>query len=266
MKTVSHDGVRINYDIYGAGHPVLLFVHGSFNDQTYWQKQVEYFKKEYQVITMDLAGHGQSGLNRDTWTIEEFGEDVIELLKQLEFTSVILIGHSLGANAVLEAAVEFPDPVIGIIAVDNFKNAGMPLANEYQEQANQIIQNLKTDFANTSGDYAKMVLLTNKTPPVITEKVINAYRNADPKMGAKSIEAIFDYSARERELLQQLNFKLYLINVDYMPTNEETLKKYARQSYELNIIHGTSHFPMLENPDELNKSLEKIINEIKAGI
>ena len=266
MKTVSHDGVRINYDIYGAGSPVLLFVHGSFNDQTYWQSQVEYFRKDYQVITMDLAGHGQSGLNRDTWTIEEFGEDVIELLKQLEFSNTILIGHSLGANAILEAAVEFPDPVIGIIAIDNFKNAGMPLADEYQEQASQIVQNLKTDFANTSGDYAKMVLLTDKTPPAITEKIVNAYRNADPEMGAKSIEAIFSYSARERELLQQLHLKLYLINVDYMPTNEDALKKHANNSYILNTIHGTSHFPMLENPDELNKSLKKIIEEIKTGI
>lgn len=262
METVHHNGVEINYNIYGAGSPTLLFVHGSFIDQTYWQNQVEYFKGNYQVITLDLAGHGKSGSNRDVWTIEEFGEDVIEVLKQLDLRNVILIGHSIGANAVLETAVELADAVIGIIAVDNFKNAGMPLPKEYQEQAAQIVQNLQADFSNTFEKYARMTLLTPETPSTVTEKIVTAYRNTDPDIGTKSITSAFDYYKRERKLLQQLDLKLYLINTDYTPTNEEPLKTYTKSSYELHIIHDTSHFPMIENPDDLNKTLEDVLTEI----
>jgi len=260
MKAIQHHGVEINYNIYGAGSPTLLFVHGSFIDQTYWQNQVEYFKNKYRIVTIDLAGHGKSGSNRDVWTVEEFGEDVIAILKQLDLQNTILIGHSVGADATLEAAVELSDRVTGIIAIDYFKNAGTPLLDK--DQVEKITENLNKDFANTSGEYAKMALLTPETPPAITEKIVVAYRNADPDMGTKSILSAFEYAERERKLLQQLELKLYLINVDYKPSSEELLEKYTKSSYELHSIHGTSHFPMIENPDQLNKILDEVLTEI----
>jgi sigma-B regulation protein RsbQ len=47
--------------------------------------------------------------------------------------------------------------------------------------------------------------------------------------------------------------------VDYSPTHEENLKKLMGNNYELNILNGTCHFPMIENPKEFNELLEKII-------
>ncbi|HSZ72129.1 MAG TPA: alpha/beta hydrolase, partial [Cytophagaceae bacterium] len=87
---VIHHDVHLNYTLSGTGDIALVFVHGAFLDETYWEAQVDYFNSSYQVITMDLAGHGKSGNNRSTWTIEQFGQDVIALLKVLQLKQVIL--------------------------------------------------------------------------------------------------------------------------------------------------------------------------------
>jgi hypothetical protein len=152
-----------------------------------------------------------------------------------------------------------PGPVIGFIGIDTFKNAATPLPPQYQLQAIAIQQKLKTDFADTNEQYARMALLTPLTPPEITDRVVKDYRNACQPMGIATTQEIINIYQTEKELLPKLPLKLHLINVDYMPTNEEALKQYAVNGYEVLSVHGTCHYPMLENPMELNKLLEKVI-------
>ena len=258
MKAVNNDNLKINYKIYGNGHPTLLFIHGSFNDQTYWDSQVAHFKNHYKIVTMDLGGHGESGKNRDVWTIEEFGEDIGAALKQLELRDVIIIGHSMGADAMLEAAVEYPENLIGLVAVDYFKNVGTQFP---EDQEKQIMESLHTNFSKAAETYARTGLLTPETPAAVAERVTKAYRDAEPDMGMKSIASTFGYAERESQMLQKLKLKVHLINVDYQPTNPDALRRFTT-NFDLHAIHGTSHFPMIENPEEFNQKLEKALSEI----
>jgi sigma-B regulation protein RsbQ len=266
MKEIKRDNGIINYNITGNGDTTLLFVHGSYIDQTYWKKQVDYFSKNYKVVTFDLPGHGKSGTERKLWTTQGFAEDVITVIKELDLKNVILIGHSLGGDINLIAAIAHPENIIGFIGIDNFKNAATPLPPEYQQQAASIEQKLKTDFANTNEQYARMALLTKETSIVITNRVVKDYRNAYQPMAIETTPEIFKLFETEKKLLPQLKLKLYIINVDYMPTNEEPLKQYAGSGFEVLHIKGTSHYPMLENPDELNKLLELIISKNKLRL
>ncbi len=60
---ISHDGQQIAYGKSGSGDTALIFIHGWSLDSRLWQNQVGEFSKQYQVITMDLAGHGNSSFN-----------------------------------------------------------------------------------------------------------------------------------------------------------------------------------------------------------
>ena len=81
-------------------------------------------------------------------------------------------------------------------------------------------------------------------------------------MGQQVTPEIFEMYKLQQELLPKLKHKLYLVNVDYIPTNEQSLQQYCVHGYELLHIDGTCHFPMLETPDELNKDIEKVIHKI----
>lgn len=262
MKEIKRDNATINYQIIGSGDTTLLFLHGSYNDQTYWKSQVDFFSPGYTVVTFDLPGHGKSGKERKHWSVRGFAEDVITVIKELNLNNIILIGHSLGGAINLIAATSYPKPVLGFIGIDYFKNAATPLMQDYEQQAVSIEQKLKTDFANTNEQYTRMALLTSQTSPEITNRVINDYRNAYPPMAIKTTPEIFTMFEIEKKLLPQLKFKLYLVNVDYMSTNEEPLKQYAGTGYEVLHMSGTCHFPMLENPDSLNMLLREAVDKI----
>jgi len=264
-KTIQSNRVEISYRDVGKGDTTLFFVHGSYIDQTYWDKQVDFFKANYRVITIDLPGHGASGKHREQWSIEGFGDDVVNVIRELKLKNVILIGHSLGGSVILFAAVKEPSSVIGFIGVDNFKMAGTPLPKEYQDQVETIKQNLQTNFAETNERYARMALLTPQTPPEVSDRVVKDYHNAYKPMGIPTTLEVFDFYKKEQELLPKLNFKLFLINVDYIPTLEEPLKRYPANGYKVFHMEGTSHYPMLENPGRLNELLNQAILEILSA-
>lgn len=264
MKTVEKNKVEIAYSIEGKGNITLLFVHGAFIDRNYWSAQIDHFKQDYQVVTVDLPGHGKSGKNRTIWTIQELGEDVCTLIETLHLKNVLLIGHSMGGDVILEVAVKCPDSVIGFVGVDNFKNAGTAMPDEIQNQIDQLMAMLKSDFANTSEYFARQVLLSPATDQAIIDRVVSDYRNMDKDIGIDLIASSFAYYPRERELMNQLKFKMYLINVDNNPTNEELLKKYARSGYAVKPIGGTCHYPMIEKPDDFNRLLREVIVEINV--
>ena len=251
----------LSYYDSGNGKTTLLFIHGAFINKEYWNDQLSYFSSNYRVVAIDLAGHGNSTHNRNDWTIQKYGEDIDELIKKLSLKNVIVIGHSIGADIMLEAANKNNPSILGTVGIDYFKNVGVEFPKNIVDQT---MTGLKTDFANTNEFYAKKALLTPKTNATITKKVITDFREMNPKVGIALNENGFNYTKRETKLLKKLKTKLHLINVNYFPTNEENLKKYVGKNYDLNIINGTCHFPMIEHPKEFNSLLEKIVLEIKA--
>ena len=96
----SPDSIQIAYEVHGAGDPALIFVHGWSCDRSYWKGQLETFSKNFKVVAIDLAGHGESGLGRQAWTIEAFGADVEAVVEKLGLKRVILIGHSMRGDVI----------------------------------------------------------------------------------------------------------------------------------------------------------------------
>lgn len=264
MKEIKRDGVIINYQITGSADTTLFFVHGSNINQTYWKDQVNYFSSQYKIVTLDLPGHGKSGTERKQWSVKDFAEDVITVIKELDLQNVILIGHSLGADINLIAATSNPDKIIGFIVIDEFKGAATPLPQEFREQLISVQQNLKNDFANTNEQFARTALVTDQTPIEITNRVVKDYRNAYQPMAIELMAEIIKLPEIEKKLLPQLQLKLFLINTDYIPTNEAPLKKYAVSGYEVLQIKGTCHYPMLENANQLNEVLEYVFYKVSS--
>lgn len=264
MKAKVGETVKPDYILSGEGSITLVFIHGAFIDKDYWQAQVDYFSKKFKVVAIDLAGHGKTSGNHNNWSIQELGEDIVTVINDLKLSEIVLIGHSLGGDVILEVASRIPNKVIGFVGIDNFKYAGTIMPPEIHRQIDQALVLMQTDFANVSEYFARQSLMTANTDILISERIIKDYRNFNPQIGTALLKSSFNYYAREKELLQKLEVKLYLINVDYLPTHEELLKMYAHSGYEILPIQGTCHYPMIENPEEFNHLLEKVILKINS--
>jgi pimeloyl-ACP methyl ester carboxylesterase len=71
------------------------------------------------------------------------------------------------------------------------------------------------------------------------------------------------YAYTDAQRLEQLNYKLYLINNDGFPTNETGLKSHCKNGFQVETISATGHYPMIEKPTEFNSILEKVLTEMK---
>ena len=78
--------------------PWVTFIHGAGGSSAIWYKQIKEFKKHFNLLLVDLRGHGKS--ERGKWkkgdTFEEIADDVIEVLDHLNISSSHFVGISLG--------------------------------------------------------------------------------------------------------------------------------------------------------------------------
>ncbi|MHB8208411.1 alpha/beta fold hydrolase [Mucilaginibacter sp.] len=259
ITEINDQGVNISYTDTGSGDTTLLFVHGWCINKGYWSNQVAYFNKKYRVITFDMPGFGASGKNRTDWSTKAYGRDVDSVISQLKLKNVILIGHSMAGDIVLQAAINNPK-VIGLVGIDNFKSAGhIENAASKKDFADAIVA-LKHNFKSVAVPYFKQDLFSKTTSKAVQARVLNDVIHADTTIATASMEQGNDFD--ELAKLHQLKIKLYLINSDVHPADTTGLIR-NKIPYQLLYIHGTGHFPMIEAPAEFNLLLEKVIQNIK---
>src|SRR2546430_12762122 len=109
---INVNGARV-YDYTGSrgfdpALPTIVFVHGAAYDHSVWALQSRYFAHHrHNVLAVDLPGHGRSG-GDPLASVEAIAEWLSTLLDATHIEHAALVGHSLGALAVLETAA--PDP------------------------------------------------------------------------------------------------------------------------------------------------------------
>ena len=252
----SFDGVKISYDVQGKGEPVLVFVHGWSCSREYWKEQVAHFAKKHKVVTIDLAGHGQSGLSRKDYTIEAFGKDVAAVAEKLNLNRIILVGHSIGGFVAVEAARQMRERVVCLVGADEFHDIERGL-NE--EDVKGLIAMIEPDFVKGTQGFVRE-MFPPVADPELVELVADGMSSADPEIGINVFRNLGNYDLKSA--VGQIEIPLYSISSDFWPMNLEGNKKYVK-SFKLKLMPGIGHFVMLEDPEKFNKLLEEVIKELE---
>ncbi|MDQ3289812.1 MAG: alpha/beta hydrolase [Bacteroidota bacterium] len=254
--TTAKDGTSIFYTTAGKGNITLLFVHCWTCDQTYWRKQLDYFAQNYQVVALDLAGHGKSGRNRKSYTMQTFGGDVAAVAEALKLKKVILIGHSMGGPVIAEAANQMPGKVIGLIGVDTFKDLDW---HPSTEEIDKMLQPIKVNFKDSLRHIVRNGMFLPTSDSLLAEQTATHMSSAPPEIGIPAVQNMFEW--RGEKELGALTIPKWMINAEYQPTNKEVAAKYG---FKLKLMSGVGHFPMLEDATTFNKLLSEAITQIKS--
>jgi pimeloyl-ACP methyl ester carboxylesterase len=252
---ISSDGVEIHYEIHGKGENTLIFVHGWCCDKSYWREQIPYFSKSYRIVLIDLAGHGESGLNRNSWAIEAFGDDVACVAKKLGTTKVVLIGHSMGGVVILEAATQLSN-VLGIIGVDALS------PSEYkpsQEEIEKRMSPFRKDFKNTMMNFIPNYLFLPSSDPTLVEKITEDMASVPPEIGIDAFLNTLKYHSTLTRF-KELKLPIRIIKSSRSPINIRAGKRYV-SSFEVKSMDNVGHFVMLEDPETFNNILDEILIE-----
>src|SRR5258708_39226781 len=88
------DGLGLVGEVRGQGDTALVFLHGWCGDSEYWKHQVRPFAADYRVVTLDQAGHGESGKDRKVWSAAGLAGDVEAVAKSLSLKRGVLVCDS----------------------------------------------------------------------------------------------------------------------------------------------------------------------------
>ncbi len=255
QSVLSKDGMKIVYDVVGNGEPTLVFVHGWSCDKSYWNDQVKTFSPKYKVVTIDLAGHGESGSERKNYTMELFGEDVAAVVNKLELDKVILIGHSMGGYVIIEAARQLKEKVIGLVGADTYQGLEDEMT---KEQIDQFMKPFKENFVQKTKEFVK-TMFPQTADSNLVNRVADDMSSAPPQVAISAMQNLFGYHAFKA--LKDMNAPIISINCDRYPLNVEETRKHTK-SFEVKMMNGAGHFVMLEDPEKFNMLFQEAIDEL----
>ena len=115
-KYADVNGIKIYYEEYGEGEPLLL-LHGNSSSINLFEKQIPELSKQFRVIAVDTRGQGKSGEDGKTYTYDLFAEDMNALLDHMHLDSVNVLGWSDGGNTGLIMAMQYPVKVKKLVTM-----------------------------------------------------------------------------------------------------------------------------------------------------
>ena len=190
LRVTTNDGISIAYESHGKGRTAIILIHGWSCDRSYWKGQIEYFANDYKVVSVDLGGHGESGLGRKDWTIYSFGNDVAAVIKELKLDRVVLVGHSMGGDVIADAALVLPGRIDGLVLVDVYKKLG---EGRSTEQIEAFVNELSTDFPTKTQTLVRSMFRADADSSLV-EFVAKDMSSAPPAVALSAAKSSFTHS------------------------------------------------------------------------
>jgi pimeloyl-ACP methyl ester carboxylesterase len=254
----SADGTPIRFEVAGKDEPTLVLVHGWALDRRLWDDQVARLAARHRVVTLDLAGHGESGRQRTQWTMAAFGQDVEAVAAALGAAQLVLVGHSMGGLVVLEAARRMRERVRGIVLIDILLDVE---ERTPPEQIDAMARQLETEYEPTVTHMANEYLFTPGTPASVRERVVRHAKALPPGVSIALLRETWGYDARPA--LREIKAPIRAVSADKFPTNLEANRRHI-PGYDAVIVEGTAHYLMLENPTGFGRALDQALAKVLA--
>jgi pimeloyl-ACP methyl ester carboxylesterase len=160
------NGIKLYYEIYGQGEPLVLLHGGGSTIQSTFAKVIPQLSKEHKVIAVELQNHGRSGFRDIPQTFEQDADDVTALLKNLSIDKADFFGFSNGGHTCMEIYLRHPEIVKKlIIASSPYKRDGfIPGFFEGLQKARleNMPPQLRQAFLKVNPDSAKLQMLFDK--------------------------------------------------------------------------------------------------------
>lgn len=253
-SVLSADSAMIQYDVQGSGDRALVFVHCWCCDRTHWVDLAKEFSKDYKIVTLDLAGHGESGTEREAWTMAAYGADVAAVVEKLQLPEVILIGHSMGGTVMIEAARRLGEGVVALVGIDNLQDLERDLT---EEQITGYLEYFGDDFPSKAYEFV-MTMFPETADSMLAERIAKQMSSAPENIALDSFDDLFHYDYVSA--LSEVRLPIRCINSDKYPINLEANNRVA-ESYAVELMPGAGHFPHLVDPVTFNRLLHQTIEE-----
>ncbi len=258
IKVMQTDDLKIEYLVTGRQDgAAILFVHGLGANFSQFEKQHDFFGRDFQVISLNLRGHGNSSLVNDLgdadFTLNDISQDVIAVLDLLRIKKVHFVGNSMGGNVGYELMKSHPDRLLslttfgttGKLETSGFKVGVLKLL--YSLLSPETLGKMASKSGNT--DYARQKI----------QSVMSQARKSTVLMIIPSL-ASFDYLETIRNSDVPAMIMKGEKDDDINAELDSTISAFeSRGNFELIELGGVGHFANLDNPEMFNTKLVSFV-------
>ena len=235
----------------------IVFIHGVGLNHTIWEPQIDVFDNT--VLAFDILGHGKTPLNKDNISFDDFSNQLISLVDELEMKKIHLVGFSIGSLIARNFATKYNDRLKSLTLLCS-------IFNRNQEQQ-QIVKD-RFELVKKSKTLSKQALNRWFTDDYL-EKHPNTYEKISSILEENNMENFLNIyqlfvNHKDNEQFEKIKTKTLIItgegDIGSTPKMSENLSKVINNS-KVKIISKGKHLCSIECADDVNMAIKKHIQD-----
>ncbi len=254
----SVDGINLHWTSTGSGPQTLVLVHGWTCDDTSWAAQVPVLSKKYRVLTLDLPGHGKSGMPK-AFTMDLFARAVEAVRAEARADRLVLVGHSMGTPVIRQYARLYPEHVAALVLVDGVVTLGAPPRPGANRAEAPQPERMRGPEALKARETMIRGMFLPSTAKPLQDQILKMMLGAPEATAYGAMTATFDPAIWKDDVL---TFPALGIFADKSALGSPDSTKKILPNFEYHEIPGTGHFVMMEQPAEFNRLVERFVDAL----
>ncbi|AXO87575.1 alpha/beta fold hydrolase [Pseudomonas parafulva] len=257
MARFEHAGCRLHYEVHGQGEPLVL-LHGLGSSSQDWERQVPVLSRHYQVILMDLRGHGQSAKPRSGYRIATFSDDLLALLQHLGCGPVHVVGLSMGGMVGFQFAVDHPQWLRSLCIVNSAPEVKRRSLEHWLWWAKRwsLARLLSVE---TVGRGLAARLFPKPEQAALRRSMAQRWARNDKRAYLKSFDAIVGWGVQERIGAIECPTLVIAADHDYTPVQHKQRYVALMPHATLAVIEDSRHATPLDQPEVFNQTLLRFL-------
>lgn len=237
----------------------ILLIHAAFVNHNMFQTQIDYFQKKYNILTLDIIGHGKSTKARKGDSIDKMSAWIREILKTEKIERIHIVGISLGAVLAQDFANRYPETVQSLACFGGYDINNFDVKMQRENGGAQMRMMLKALFS------VKWFAKANKKISAYTPQAQTAFYEMNIQFPKKS----FRYLASLNRMIntRQTKPRKYPLLIgcgEYdIPMEQSAVEMWKSNEPECGVIlfRGAGHCVNMDTPHEFNAALEEFWRE-----
>lgn len=270
MSSLALRGTTIHYDDSGptAGLPVLL-IHGHPFNRTLWAPQAAALVEAgHRVVTPDLRGYGDSGVEEGSVHLRDFADDLVGLLDHLGIDRAVIGGVSMGGQIAMEMQRSHPARVRALVLSDTSAPAETDEGKAVRTRtADRLLAEGMDGYAAEVID--KMLAAYNVSAKAdVAAHVLGMMRATDPRGAAAALRGRAERPDYRDTLAAVRSPVLIVVGADdvYTPVADAEALHALVPHAVLTVVEGAGHLPGAEQPERFNAALlDFLAKEVTAA-
>jgi sigma-B regulation protein RsbQ len=259
---------RNNVSIRGSGSQAIVFAHGYGCDQNMWRFIAPAFEDRYRVVLFDHVGHGQSDASAFDevrhGSLNGYADDVLDIVRELDLSRVIFVGHSVSAMIGVLAAIKQPERFERLVLIGPspcYIDDGEYVGGFRREDVEGLLDFLDSNHLGWSSTMAP-VIMGNPDRPELGEELANSFCRTNPDIAKHFARVTF--LSDNRADLPKLGTKSLILQCSDDVIAPEAVGRYVhRHLPESRFVQlaATGHCPNLSAPTETIEAIEAFLRD-----